>query len=74
MKTTILEISIHPEDENPIFGERSTHVKLGDDGAGSFIIIEQSTDDYGENQIRLDFEEFYGIVEAVKLLENGKTE
>lgn len=73
MKMTILEVAIHPENENPVFGERSTHVRLSDEAGGSFVTISQSTDN-GYGEIRLDFEEIETLVEAIKIIEKGKVD
>lgn len=72
MKMTALEVAIHPEGVNPIFGESSTRVKMGDDGAGSYIIIRQHTEEFGDNEIRLDFDEVESLFEAIKTIEKGK--
>lgn len=72
MKMTTLEISIHPENENPVFGNGSTLIRMDDDGAGSYLVIKQETDDYGSNEIRLDFEEVEKLVEAVNILKKGR--
>jgi hypothetical protein len=66
MKLTFTQISVHPETENPIFGERATQVSLSDEGAGSFITIAQEN-----GKVRLDFEEFEYILKAVETLKKG---
>jgi hypothetical protein len=70
MKLTVTEIAIHPEDEDPVLGERATYVKLADEGAGTFIKIIQHTD-LETNAIRLDFDEVDDIFKAIKMLKDG---
>ena len=67
MKLTVTEIAVHKEGESPIFGEIVTHVKLDDEGAGTFIKIMQH---YGNDfsTIRLDFNEIEYIVKAIEML------
>lgn len=44
LQTTITAIAVHMPDESPIFGERTTTIRLDDEGGGPFIVIEQLTD------------------------------
>jgi hypothetical protein len=67
MKLTVTEISVHKEDESPIFGEIVTHVKLDDEGAGTFIRLIQHNDTQ-VNEIRLDFNEIEYILKAIDIL------
>lgn len=70
MKLTVTEVSIHKEDESPIFGKSTTIVKLEDEGAGTFIKITQ----YNGNDVdvlRLDFEEIEPIMKAIEMLKEG---
>ena len=71
MKLTVTEIAVHKEGESPIFGNIVTHVKLDDEGAGSFIKIVQHN---GNNvdEIRLDFNEIEYILKAIEMLKAGK--
>mgnify|MGYP001216234937 CR=1 FL=1 len=67
-KTTILQVSIHREDSNPVFGEGNTYIAVRDEAAGPFLSITQ-TDDYSENgTIRCDFEELKAIMAASEML------
>lgn len=70
MKLTVTEISIHPEDQSPIYSELATKIRLEDDGAGKFVSITQDTD-RGVATIRLDFEEFEWLLLAVNTLKEG---
>ena len=67
-KTTILQVSVHHEESNPIFGEGNTYVSVDDEAGGPFLVIEQ-TDDVMENgKVRMDYEEFMAVAEAAKML------
>jgi hypothetical protein len=70
MKLTVTEIAVHKEDESPIFGDIVTHIKLDDEGAGTFIKITQSSDTQ-LNEIRLDFNEIEYIIKAIEMLKAG---
>lgn len=70
MKLTVMEISIHPDNENPVFGERAVQVRLDDEAGGPFVKIIQSTDE-GIQEIRLDFDEVEHIVKAIEMLKAG---
>lgn len=67
MKLTVTEIAVHKEDESPIFGEIVTHVKLDDEGAGTFIKITQHNG-AKMDEIRLDFNEIEYILKAIEML------
>ena len=71
MKLTVTEIAVHKEDESPIFGDIVTHIKLDDEGAGTFIKITQSSDTQ-LNEIRLDFNEIEYIIKAIEMLKAGE--
>lgn len=75
-QTTILQVVIHREDENPVFGESNTYVKVDDEGGGPFLVITQDNTDFHnkeENQIRVDYQELVAIVEAGKMLMHQMT-
>ena len=71
MKLTVTEIAVHKEEESPIFGDIVTHVKLDDEGGGTFIKITQHNDTQ-MNEIRLDFNEVEYILKAIEMLKGGK--
>lgn len=73
MKFTVTGIAVHKEDQNPIFGEILTHVKLDDDGGGLFVKIVQHSDTK-TNEIRLDFKEVEYILKAIQMLKEGAGE
>jgi hypothetical protein len=67
IKLTVTEISVHKEDESPIFGDIVTRVRLADEGAGMFIkIIQDNHHDVAT--IRLDFNEIEYILKAIATL------
>lgn len=70
-KSTILSISIHSAEENPIFGEGATHVCLEDEAGGPFIILKQCSDNIEAGQVRLSFEELPLIIKAIDQLKVG---
>lgn len=70
-KATPLVISIHQEGENPIFGERATHVCLQDEGGGAFIALRQSHDDIKPGEVRLDMDELEFVLRVATELING---
>lgn len=67
-KITTLMVSVHPENENPVFGERSTHLRVEDEAGGPFLIITQCHDEIKPGEIRVDFEELTKIHEAAMML------
>ena len=71
MKLTVTEVSIHKENESPVFGELVTQVKLGDEGGGEFIRIIQHNDTEC-NEIRLDFGEIEYIMKAIEMVKEAR--
>jgi hypothetical protein len=67
-KTTILQVCIHREEVNPIFGEGNTYVSVDDEAGGPFLTIEQHDDDIEPGKVRMDYEEFMAVAEAAKML------
>jgi hypothetical protein len=67
--TTTMSIAIHPETENPVFGEYVTTVALDDEAGGAFLLIKQVDPVTGTiNRIRVDFDEFDVVADAVRIL------
>jgi hypothetical protein len=67
-KSTIIRISIHPENVNPVYGEGVTHVHIQDEAAGPFLTLSQVGEEKFEC-IRTDIEELELITaEAKKLI------
>ena len=63
-KTTITQVTVHKADESAVFSESRTNIKLEDEGAGGYLVIEQE-----DGSIRVDPEELeLIIVEARKLM------
>ena len=67
-KTTILQVAIHREESNPIFGEGNTYVSVDDEAGGPFLVIQQTDDDIEAGRVRMDYEEFMAVAEAAKML------
>ena len=68
-KTTIMQVSIHHESVNPVFGHGNTYVSVDDEAGGPFLVIEQHDDDGGEaRKLRFEYEEFAAVAEAAKML------
>lgn len=66
--STITSVSVHNKSVNPIFGEFNVVVRVEDEGAGPFLVLEQSTDDLANQSIRLDYDEFLAVAQAAKML------
>jgi hypothetical protein len=73
MKLTVTEITVHREDESPVFGELVTHVKLDDEGGGAFVKLIQFNN-IQMNEVRFGFNEFEYLVQAVNALKAGVKE
>ena len=67
-KTTILQVSVHREDANPIFGEGNTYVSVDDEAGGPYLVIEQHDDHSRNGTVRIDYDEFQAVAEAAKML------
>ena len=67
-KTTILQVAIHLEEENPVFGEGNTYVKVEDEVSGTFLVIQQFDEENFDGIVRMDYEEFLAVAEAAKML------
>ena len=67
-KSTIIGISIHLENMNPVYGEGVTHVNVQDEAGGPFITLSQVGEEKLEC-VRVDMEELEMITaEAKKLI------
>jgi hypothetical protein len=73
MKLTVTEVSLHPQNESPIFGETVTRLRLADEGGGMFVSILQYQQET-RNEIRLGFDEVAELVKAVDFLKQGVLE
>jgi hypothetical protein len=66
--TTILTIAVHLPNESPVYGERSLHVSLDDEGGGVYIIIKEQSDKLN-SEVRIDPAEAPVVFEtAMRLL------
>jgi hypothetical protein len=71
MKLTVTEVTIHKENESPVFGELVTHIKLDDEGGGEFVKIIQHND-IVRNEIRLDFNEIEHVLKAIEMIKEAR--
>jgi hypothetical protein len=65
---TITQISVGMETDNPVYGE-CVRVKLEDEAGGMFLVLEQDDSDR-QNQVRIGFDEWDNICQAVLTLKN----
>lgn len=63
-KVTVIAISIHPENENQIFGEGVINMRIEDEAGGGFFVISQN----GATKIRLNPDELYLLAKEGKKL------
>ena len=66
---TITQITVGTHNENPIFGD-CIRVKLEDECGGMFLVLEQDGEDDSTNQVRIAFEEWESIQDAIDTLMN----
>jgi outer membrane autotransporter protein len=64
---TVTAVAIHNRGDSPVFGESVTTVRLEDEAAGPFLLVEQSQD-AGLMQLRLDLDELCEITDAARWL------
>ena len=55
------------EDDNPLFGNSVTTVRIDDAGGGPYIVVEQCTDD-NRGKIILDFDEIETLYKMLNML------
>jgi len=65
---TIMTVSVHRPDVNPVFGHGVTHVSIDDEAGGSFIILTQFDDNIEPGKVRLDLDELEEIIEVAREL------
>lgn len=74
-KTTVIEMSVCNENDNPVFGDSVTKIKLTDEGGGFFIILSQNNESNNEYELRFDIEELEVILDtAKKMIKNVNKE
>ena len=56
IKTTIIEVSIHEESENAVYGEGVIKMRLEDEAAGGFFSLRQDRDDL-KQKVEMTIEE-----------------
>ena len=66
---TITQISVGTKAENPIFGE-CVRIKLDDECGGMFLVFEQDTGEDKPHQVRIGFDEWDNVCQAVLTLRN----
>lgn len=66
LKMTPIAVSIHRENEHPLFGEGVIHLKLEDEAGGFFFTVSQE-----EGSMRIDCDEIKQLVIAAKFLLDG---
>lgn len=67
LKSTILVISIHPDNESPEYGECATHIKIDDyPGATPSLIIQQHNDQAKIGTIAVSLEELEKITAVAR--------
>lgn len=66
---TITQISVGMVDENPVFGE-CVRIRLEDECGGMFLVFEQEGGEADKNEIRVSFDEWDNICQAVLTLKN----
>ena len=66
MKTMPLGYSVYSENDNPIFGDSATTIKIEDEAAGPFIVLEQFNDDV--QKLKFDFDEIEILFSTIKKL------
>ena len=69
---TILTVSIHQSDTNPVYGRGVLQVSLDDEGAGGFVKICELGDDT-EHYVRIDANELELVFKEAKKLLAQKT-
>ena len=66
IKVTPIAVSIHRENEHPLFGEGVIHLKLEDEAGGFFFTVSQE-----EGSMRIDYDAIKQLAIAAKFLLDG---
>ena len=64
---TITQISVGQETDNPVFGE-CIRIRLEDECAGIFLVLEQDTADDKPAEVRIGLDEWVSVCKAVRVL------
>lgn len=65
IKTKVTQVSVYRESINPLFGEGRILVAPVDESSGSFLSITGQNDTSEDQNIRMDWDEWDKLVEAV---------
>jgi hypothetical protein len=66
---TPIAVAIHPEGENAVFSNATTHVMIEDEAGGGFIVLKQFDDNAQPGELRFDADELRMVSQqAQKLL------
>lgn len=63
---TVLEVSVHRRNANPIFGETAIHVRVEDEAGGPFIVLKAC--DPSDEGLRIDMDELEAVTKAARNL------
>ena len=66
---TITQISVGMANDNPVFGD-CIRLRLEDECGGMFLVLEQDTASGDVHQVRVAFDEWDNICQAVLMLKN----
>ena len=69
---TILTVSIHRKDTNPVHGRGTLQISIDDEGAGGFVKICELGDDL-DHYVRIDADELDLVFHEAKKLLDQKT-
>lgn len=69
---TILTVSIHRKETNPVYGRGVLQISIDDEGAGGFVKICELEDDM-EHYVRIDADELDLVFKEAKKLLSQKT-
>lgn len=56
LKAMVMEKSIYPAGQSPVYGEDVLRIRVDDEAVGGFLVISQSTDD-GFKEIKMTVQE-----------------
>ena len=66
--STIMSVSVHHEAVDPSYGEFNIVVRVEDEGAGPFLVLEQPQSRGANQKISVDYDELLAVVQAAKML------
>jgi len=68
IKTTTIAVSVHQDNESPIFGKGCTHIRVEDEAGGPFLNIYQPANLEPDDGLRLDMDELEEILKVSRRL------